>query len=175
MMMRIRQFFRAIRARLTEDDDRYLSRHLSREEKDLFFAMHRADQYHALQVAYTAERLAEKESLPINKRLLIRAALLHDVGRVKGDLDIWGKVFAVLFKACCSRLSRKWAKDEMAGPLRRFAHVLFVYYHHPELGAKKLQSLGLRQEAELAGKHHLPETPEDTAELRLLRRADELN
>ena len=175
MIMRIRQFFRAVRAHLTEKDGRYLSEHLSAEEQELFFAMHRADQYHALHVAYTAERLTEEQSIPVDQELLIRAALLHDVGRVKGDLDIWGKVFAVLAGTFCPEMSRKRAGEKTDGLLGRLAHCLYVYYHHPELGAKKLRALGLLREAELAERHHLRERPEDAIELRLLRRADEMN
>ena len=175
MMQRVRQFFRAIRAHLSEADCHYIGTYLSEAERNLFFRMHVADQCHALQVAYTAERLADRSEMTVERRLLIRASLLHDVGRRKGDMDIWGKVLAVLLKACFPSRSRKWARQDAHGFLGRIAHMLFVYYHHPEIGAEKLRELGLMQEAELAEKHHLPRAKEDTVELCLLRQADELN
>ena len=57
----------------------------------------------------------------------IIAALLHDVGRRKGDLDLFGKVAAVLLTHFFPRRSRAWAA---AG-----CRLLFVYYEHPAIGA----------------------------------------
>lgn len=175
MIQRVRQFFRAIRAHLSEADYLYIGTYLSEVEQKLFFGMHVADQYHAVQVAHTAERLADRSEVPVERELLIRSALLHDVGRCRGDMDIWGKVLAVLLKACFPRRSKKWARKDAHGLWGRITYMLFVYYHHPEIGAEKLRGLGLMQEAELAEKHHLPEAKDDALELCLLRQADELN
>ncbi len=175
MMTRVRQFVRALRARLEERDKLYIAAYLSGREQDLFYAMHVADQYHALQVAYTSERLAEGSREPLDRKLLIRSALLHDVGRKKGDLDIWGKVLAVLLHKFLPDISRRWAEEKASGFRGRAGRMMHVYYHHPEIGAEMLRGIGCLREAELAEKHHEPETPADGAELRILRRADGLN
>ncbi len=54
---RIMQFVRAVTARVSVEDGKYISAHLNAEEQKIFFAMSVADQYHSLRTAYTVERL----------------------------------------------------------------------------------------------------------------------
>ena len=78
---RVRQFFRALTAKISADDGIYISTHLSGDEQKLFFAMSIVDQFHSLNVAYTIERLVIEDKKNIDREFLIRCALLHDVGR----------------------------------------------------------------------------------------------
>ena len=96
---RVKQFYRAISAKLSADDNKYISTHLSPKEQKLFFAMDVVDQYHSLHVAYTIERFVIEDSRDVDREFLIRCALLHDIGRVKGDMSTFGKVFVVLVSA----------------------------------------------------------------------------
>lgn len=169
------QFLRAVRARVTPEDMAFLEAHLPREARPLFLAMHVADQRHALNVAYTALELSE-EAQGIDRELLLRCCLLHDVGRVKGTMDVWGKVWTVLADKFLGR--EIWSAMER----RQAAHfwqrpglALYVYRCHPELGAEKLAALGFEREAGLIRLHHSPETPADPEELKIMRRADALN
>ena len=91
MIQRVKQFYRAITARITMADRAWVEETLPAAAKPLFYDMHPADQYHALNVAKTAMRLWG-EAPAGDRDLLLRAALLHDVGRVQGDMDIMGKV-----------------------------------------------------------------------------------
>lgn len=179
MIQRVRQFYRALTARLNADDVERVKNLLPPTAQPLFFAMHPTDQYHAFMVARTAKRLAEKlsehEQHRLNNALLIRACLLHDVGRKKGDLDISGKVWAVLMTKLLPGLSHRLAARERGGALEYITHGLYVYYHHPEIGAARLRAVGLLNEANVIAGHHLPETMNDSLELRLLKQADGLN
>ena len=175
MNQRVNQFFRAITAKLEPGDHAFIGRYLSPEEAELFFGMHIADQYHALKVAHTAEDLASEGSMPVDHDILIRGALLHDIGRKKGDLDILGKVFAVLMDALFPYTSKKLACEDGRWPFGGLRHMMFVYYNHPKIGAEILRRRGLHREADMAERHHMPEAAGDSWELRLLRRADELN
>ena len=97
MYGRVRQFVRAVTQHMGEADHAFVRANLPAKALPLFYAMHPADQVHARNVAYTARALAGERGLPEEQRaFLIRCALLHDVGRRRGDLDILGKVFAVL-------------------------------------------------------------------------------
>ena len=138
--------------------------------QSLFYAMHPADQYHALNVAKTAMRLWG-EAPAGDRDLLLRAALLHDVGRVQGDMDIMGKVLAVLVKHFSPGKARELAEanDGWLG------HVLYVYYWHPEIGALKLEEIGMNEEAAIIRCHHRTLAQNDPPELALLQAADELN
>ena len=164
---RIKQFFRALTAKVTPDDGKYLAAHLNAEEQKLFFAMSTADQFHSLKTAYTIERLVIEDKQGIDREFLIRCALLHDIGRVKGDLSVFGKIFTVLV----TDLAPKFAdKLELNGN-----QWIYIYRHHAEISGRKLQQIGLFREAKIVAKHHAPPSFEDPYELKLLRLADEEN
>ena len=167
IIKRVKQFYRAVTAKLTADDNIYISDHLSTKEQKLFFAMDVVDQYHALHVAYTLERIAIEGKQGIDHNFLIRCALLHDIGRVKGDMSVFDKVFAVLITYFLPNLADRL---ELNG-----SHLLYVYRHHAEIGAKKLQDIELYREAKIIAKHHSPPSADDPAELKLLRIADDKN
>lgn len=164
---RIKQFVQAVTARVTVEDGKYISTHLNAEEQKLFFAMSIADQAHSLRTAYRVERLVIEDKRGVDREFLIRCALLHDVGRRDGDLTIAGKVFVVLI----TNIAPKFAERlEINGN-----HALYIYHHHAELGAQKIQRIGLFKEAKIIAKHHAPPTPDDPLELKLLRLADNEN
>ena len=164
---RIRQFVQAVTARVTVDDGKYISAHLNAEEQKIFFAMSVADQAHSLRRAYKIERLVIEDKRGVDKEFLIRCALLHDTGRRAGDLTIAGKVFVVLITTLAPAFADRL---EINGN-----RALYVYHHHAELGAQKLQRMGLFKEAKIIAKHHAPPKPDDPLELKLLRLADNEN
>ena len=164
---RILQFVRAVTARVSIDDGKYISAHLNAEEQKIFFAMSVADQVHSLRTAYTIERLVIEDKRGIDREFLIRCALLHDVGRRNGDLTVMGKIFAVLITSIAPNFAQKL---ELNGN-----HALYIYHHHAELGGQKLQKIGLFKEAKIISKHHSPPKPDDPIELKLLRLADNAN
>ena len=63
MYRRILQFTRAVTAKVDAQDERYVERYLCACEQELFFAMGVPEQRHALNVAYTAVRLAKNEEI----------------------------------------------------------------------------------------------------------------
>ena len=104
---------------------------------------------------------------------MLRCALLHDVGRTRGDLGTAGKILTVFLHAvspCWA--ARRGAVDGTPGSLQ---HKLYIYQHHAMLGAAKLHQLGLQREAAIVAAHHRPPTADDALELVLLRRADAMN
>lgn len=179
MLQRIFQFYRAMTAHLTREDRRWIRARLPQRALPLFFAMHRVDQYHALHVAKTALKLLsvlpEEQQAAISQPFLLRCALLHDVGRVKGDLDIWGKVFCVLMMHFLPRLAKKMERRTAEHFWQKPGHALYVYEHHAAIGAAKLRQNHLSAEAEIIAKHHRPRWADDPIELVLLREADERN
>lgn len=168
---RVRQFVRAVTQRLSEDDRRFVQLHLPCRAVPLFYAMHPADQVHARNVAYTALDMARAQNFTREqKEFLMRCALLHDVGRTKGDLNVMGKVMAVLMRHYAPQLAQRWMQHH--DPI---GHALYVARHHAEIGAEKLRGIGLYAEAEVIVHHHESAAAGDSEVLRLLRAADELN
>jgi len=167
VIKRVLQFVRAVTARVSVEDGKYISTHLNADEQKIFFAMSVADQVHSLRTAYTVERLIIEDKRGVDREFLIRCALLHDVGRRNGDLTIKGKIFAVLVTTFAPKFADRL---EINGN-----HALYVYHHHAEIGARKLQQIGLFKEAKIIAKHHAPPKSDDPLELKLLRLADNEN
>lgn len=174
MMQRIQQFFRALTAQMTAEDYFFVNSYLTVNEQPLFMGMSLPDQYHALHVAYTVQGLL-KVHPKANAILLTRCALLHDIGKRRGDMSILGKVFAVLLHKFLPTLSKNWAHYERKSWRDNLSHLLFVYYHHAAIGAQKLQQIGCTREAAIIVQHHQAQTPKDSLELNLLRLADSMN
>lgn len=171
MYGRVRQFVRAVTQHMGEADHAFVRANLPAKALPLFYAMHPADQVHACNVAYTSRALAGERGLPEEQRaFLIRCALLHDVGRRRGDLDILGKVFAVLMMHYLPRTSGRLMMRE-----GRLGHVLYVYRHHPAIGAALLRGIGMEAEAGVIECHHQAASAGDSFVLTLLREADAQN
>lgn len=167
ILKRARQFFRALTAEISIEDEKYLMEHLNKQEQDLFFKMGLIDQFHSLKVAYTIERLIIDGKEGVDKNFLIRCALLHDIGKVDVKLSVWDKVFSVLVVTFVPFLA-----DELELKGNR---AIYIYRNHAKLGGQKLQKMGLFQEAKIIALHHSPPRDNDPKELKLLRLADEEN
>lgn len=114
---RLRQFFTAISAHLIPEERAELVDFISPGELWLFERMPRFDQRHCLDVYYTLRRHGYHDPV------LLRAALLHDCGKVDNDgrsipLIYYG-IFVIL-QTFAPALYR-WAARIGRGPLRPFA------------------------------------------------------
>src|SRR5690606_28663968 len=134
----------------------------------LFWQMSRRDQHHAIAVSIKAERLARHRGVwdGAEIRTLIRAGLLHDIGRVRGEVGIHHKVLYVLVK----RLRPRWAVqlaregEKVVGrggrlnwgdKLRR---AFFTQTVHPDRGAAMARLWGIEADVErLIRLHHRPQ------------------
>ena len=178
MRQRIRQFIQAVFGRLNAEGHTFIRAYLSIPEQRLFYAMHEADQLHAFRVALTAKALYAKQARNDSDEyiLLIRCSLLHDVGRVKGDADIWGKVLAVLFHRFIPFLIPYFIRKKDAGSVfGRIGRALHVHISHPYIGADKLRAIGAAHVAEIIQHHQKKAAPEDSLVLSLLKAADARN
>ena len=178
MIQRIRQFSLAMRAEITTADHEFIKQTLPPPARDLFYAMHRVDQYHALNVTRSAKKIVADRNLTLateERALLWRCTLLHDVGRRQGDLDVWGKVATVLMRHFLPQLSLKLERDHSDHLWHKLGYALYVQRYHPQIGAQFLRAIGLNQEAAIIIHHHETELPTDSEILKILRAADELN
>lgn len=128
------RFFGSLRARpLNEAEAQRVTEWLSPAEMVLWRRMSKADQRHAFGVANTvSDVLGTAITTPI-----VRAALLHDVGKVAADLGTYGRVIATL--------SAKVAGYEMASvwvSKRGFTRKVGLYLEHDRVGADMLAMAG---------------------------------
>jgi hypothetical protein len=98
---------------------------LSPEELLLFKQLPIPDQNHSLRVFRTLE--ANHEGDPD----LLKAALLHDLGKIKHPLRRWERVFAVLVMGIFPERHLRWGTGDPSG-LKR---ALVVIKQHPHWGA----------------------------------------
>lgn len=174
-MKRFKQFFSALRAKVTAEDETFAGLYLSECELRLFNRMSIPDRKHCLNVAYTA-RLLAKDLKNVDVEKLIKAALLHDVGRRQGDLSIFDKAAAVIInKAAGSRLVAAWGKQGRGSIVQNLRHALYVSRQHPAIGAELLSSCGTDASVVFLVRNHHNYRDRQTMELELLQKADELN
>ena len=174
MLNRIKQFIHAIFASITAEDRLFVSQQLSDKESRLFWHMNLPDQRHTLNVAYTCLRLA-KDDQAVNMALLLKCALLHDVGKVKGDVSTADKVMTVLAHKFFPVWSKNWGRMGRGGKIENLRHAFYIYFYHAARGANMLRDIGDDAIAEIIAKHHDAPLPDDCQELKLLRTADNLN
>ena len=173
--VRIKQFVAAVTAEIVPADQRFIDKWLLGPEQKLFWAMSLPDQYHSLQVAYTAIKLAKQENFVVSQNKLIRAALLHDVGKTSGDMSTIDKILAVVAYKMFPNLAKKWGRYGKGTSVDNLRHAFYIYLYHAERSRDQLFALGLVELAEIVAEHHKAPTENDPPELLLLRKADDLN
>jgi hypothetical protein len=131
---RLLQFLTALTARLTPDERSLVAHTLSAGELRLFERMPRYDQRHCLDVYQLLRRGGYDDPL------LLRAALLHDCGKVDDNgrpipLIYYG-IFVVLKQLAPALYA--WAARDGRGPLRPFA----IHSVHDERSAQLAAAAG---------------------------------
>lgn len=175
MSKRVKQFISALTAKITESDRQFVELNLENNEAVFFWQMNLPDQRHALNVAYTAlELAADKEG--VDQKLLLKCALLHDVGKVKGDVSTADKIITVILDKFIPCWARNWGRLGRGGKLANLRHAVYIYYNHAARGAAMLSAAGINgQEIKIIARHHEAPVVGEPPELRLLRQADSLN
>lgn len=175
MWRRVKQFINAVTAVVTPADEAFVAANLTKEEACFFWAMNLPDQRHALNVAYTARELAVGRN-DVDLALLTRCALLHDIGKVRGDVSTFDKTVTVLAHKLAPGWAEHWGRLGRGGRLANLRHAFHIYFRHGERGADMLAAARVGEAVvDMVRRHHQPAQAEDRPELTLLRQADELN
>lgn len=121
---RIKQFFRAMTAKITKEDIEFVNMYLKPFEADLFAKLRVYDKKHCINVA--KDILEEsKNSLNYDEiNTLVKAGLLHDIGKLHKSLNPIEKSIIVVLNF----ITR--------GQLKKFDNIecINVYYNHGEIG-----------------------------------------
>jgi len=174
-LKRSRQFFQALFAKMEPKDHAVVEQYLDETEKELFYRMAPAVQKHCVNVAETVSGM-DGGRPDLNRRLLIKAALLHDLGKSGGDFTLLDRVWYVLVKKISPRLALKLAKPGKGRFLARLRNAFYIHLNHAEMGASLLRNSGLKGElVYLVRNHHNDGLASGSPELELLIQADELN
>ncbi len=148
---RFRQFLAALRFRGESIEDAALRAYLNTAQVDLFRRMPAAEQRHGLAVLRMLEKQGHAEAS------LAQAALLHDVGKVGGHVQLWHRVATVLLQAVQPALLHRMALNRPSS----WRYPFFVQLYHASHGADMAADAGIDAlSAALIRWHHTP--PDET-------------
>lgn len=175
MLNRVKQVWSALTARVTPADQAFVAAHLNAREQALFQDMAVPDQRHSLNVAYTALKLAADQPAA-DKALLAKCALLHDVGKKRGDVSTLDKILTVVVFGLWPRGAEKIAAPGRGGTVQNIRHAFYIYRHHAARSAALVRQAGSAPPvAAIISRHHEPYAAGEPPELTLLRQADGLH
>ncbi|MDI6619137.1 MAG: HDIG domain-containing protein [Clostridiales bacterium] len=160
MLYRIKQFFRGIFVCVPPESGILIKRYLNKKEYDLFMKLPPYERAHALNTAFTVQGFGDID----NKEIIVKAALLHDIGKVGSGIGIFGKSILVLTDKFFPDFSHK---------LSQKIDMFKIYYKHPEIGAKLLESIGTDKKVILLVENH--HSNKYIKGIEYLKKADSLN
>ena len=142
---------------LLDVDDAFAEEHLLPAEYRLYRQMDRRDRHHA---CFVTKALLIQE--PGVSSVLVRAALLHDVGKVRLPYRLWQRIAVHLYSP------RNLPSEP---PMSGLRGAWQVKLHHAQYGAEMIRSVGGGEAvAQLVARHHRPGAD---AQAILLKRIDE--
>lgn len=128
MIYRVKQFFWGLTARVPKEDISLVNNYLNEKERKLFFKLPGNEQVHSIKVA--REVIYESSKLEVKDISLVKAAFLHDIGKIDSGLNIFNKSVIVILNKLAPKLLLKLIKLKAVN----------TYYNHPEIAMGLLES-----------------------------------
>ena len=150
---RVWQFWKSLKRSPGDTDWACVENILSEGELDLIKQLPAADQNHCLRVFHSLHSQGEDDSD------LLKAALLHDLGKLKHPLRRWERVFAVLVTGVFPRRGKDWGERKPVG----FHRPLVVLHQHPRWGAELARKAGSSPRTVWFIKNHELDLPQGAA------------
>lgn len=165
---RIKQFYWGIESLFVNDDFELLNKYLNKSELDLFMTLAKSERQHSIRVCNTAaEYIKCNNVLNIDKYIMCKCALLHDIGKSKIKLNIFYKsMIIILNKITCGKFL-KYNRNKL----------IINYYNHAQIGVELLQSIK-QEDLDIINcikYHHDENAKNDNKYLKILRICDNCN
>lgn len=141
---RVWQFWQSLKNAPRSEDREKVKVILNSAELALFQGLPIPDQNHSLRVLQTLQSAGETDPD------LLKAALLHDIGKILHPLRHWERVFAVLLEAFLPRIAADWGEKDLKG----FYRPLVIISQHPVWGADLAEKAGSSQLVIWLIRHH---------------------
>ena len=171
ILYRIKQFFRAVTAKITYEDLQFIDIYLNHNEKEIFNKLSVYDKKHSINVAKDIKIYLkdlsemEKDKLNIKEKNMIKLGLLHDIGKVYKKLNPIEKSILVLLNSLTKEKIKKYDNIK----------AVKVYYRHGEMGFNILKKYNYEEDFLCAVKNHHYYSNNNTLELKILQKADNNN
>ncbi|MCD3300404.1 HDIG domain-containing protein [Clostridium botulinum D/C] len=160
---RIKQFYMAITATIMPNDEKLLEKYLNKQERDLFNKLSMNEKAHSVRVAKDIIKVCMENKL--NKEYFVKVALLHDIGKIQVNLNIFEKATLVIL----NKISK--GKLKILSNIRK----INIYYNHGKIGAEILRKQGYDERfLYLVKNHHNNDIIEDM-DLKILKECDDRN
>jgi hypothetical protein len=153
ILYRAFQFWKTFDGALAPDELEVAKAVLTPHQMILFERLHPSEQRHSLRVMGALQEKGE------NNPDLLKAALLHDVGKSRYPLRLYERVMIVLGKAVIPRLTKRWGQ----GPPRGWRRPFVVAEQHPEWGARMSADAGASPLTQSLIRRHQEELPPEGA------------
>ena len=150
---RVWQFWQSLKRSPSVNDWTAVLDILSEEELDLLKQLPAVDQNHSLRVFRFLQTQGEDDSE------LLKAALLHDLGKLRYPLRRWERVFAVLVTGLFPQRGMDWGERKPVGLCRP----LVVFRQHPHWGAELARIAGSSPRTVWFIKNHELDHPQESA------------
>ncbi|SHE41562.1 HDIG domain-containing metalloprotein [Desulforamulus putei] len=173
VLNRIKQFWHALFSKVGPAEITFVKRYLNEQEQSLFFSMDRPTQTHCVRVARTCLKLLSKNK-QVNEKVLIKSALLHDIGKPANLIKTMDRVLIVVMTTLTPRLYHRMLQDKLFSG--HFYLAAAAHANHCLAGADIARRANLSPDViYLIENHHRSEQAGEPPELKLLREADALN
>lgn len=166
-MSRVAQFARALAGvkGLDGEEEKWMQQRLAPYEEALFRQMSPIDQKHAIGVARRIGDIARRRGIWDGEeiRVLVRAALLHDIGKIAGDIGLFDRVAIVLVKRLAPSLARTLVErgkyDLESGSSKGswrtgLCRAFYAQAVHAERGAALAELVGVEEAVVRLIRHH---------------------
>ncbi|MDR3594894.1 HDIG domain-containing metalloprotein [Clostridium sp.] len=168
LFYRIKQFYWAIESLFIEDDFEIINKYLNQSELNLFMKLTKSERQHSIRVCNTAiEYIKSNNRLNIDRYIMCKCALLHDIGKSQIKLNIFYKsIIVIINKITCGKFL-KYNRNK----------TIISYYNHAQIGAELLQSIN-EEDLDIINcvkYHHDDDTRGDNKYLEILRICDNCN
>ena len=133
---RVKQFYVNVTDKMTEKDYDYANEILNKKELELFMKLSKSEQKHSIRIAKDIEFIIDnnetddKEILK-NRNLLIKSALLHDIGKITKRLNVIDKSIIVILNKLTKGKLKSIKKNKK----------IQCYYNHSSYGYEILKDI----------------------------------
>ena len=133
---RVKQFYINVTDLMSKEDYKYVQNNINKKEFELFIKLSKSEQKHSVRIAKTIESaidnlVVDNQEIVNNKQLLIKVALLHDIGKIRKRLNVIDKSIIVILNKMTKGELKKFKKSKKVQ----------CYYNHSEYSYEILKKI----------------------------------